>query len=296
MRKFFLTFIRIKNNYAIALLFLIYFFQVSTVFAVAPTVTVFPASVIQGEPLRVTVENVAGAAAVKKISFDGKAVSVLSYQGKPTAFIGVDLKQNPRSYVVVVTLGDGTKFEKVVQVNERKKVTVPFEIPEKLGGNTPEAAERVVSTLARENGEIYSVRTIAKQLWTGPFVFPFSNPVVTDPYGYSRDTVGYAITHKGTDFRAKEGTAVFSMNRGIVRFARELQIYGKTVIIDHGLGFHTVYMHLSKIQVNEGELVKRGRRVGLSGSTGYAESPHLHVSVWLDKASIDPMKFMAFFR
>jgi len=57
-----------------------------------------------------------------------------------------------------------------------------------------------------------------------------------------------------------------------------------------------LYMHLSKIKVNEGELVKRGQLVGFSGSTGYAESPHLHVSVWVDKVSIDPMKFMALFQ
>ena len=265
-------------------------------FACAPTVTVFPDKVVQGEPVRVTIENVAGKASVRKILFDGKPVGVFLYQGKPAAFIGIGLNKRPADYKLVVTLANGNKLEKIIAVGEREKVEAPLGIPEKLGGNTPAAAKKVISTLAQENLSIYSARTIPKQLWSGSFHFPISSPVITDNYGYDRQTVGYVITHKGTDFRAKEGTPVVAMNRGIVRLGRTYQVYGDTVIIDHGLGLHTLYMHLSKIKVNEGELVKRGQLVGFSGSTGYAESPHLHVSVWVDKVSIDPMKFMALFQ
>jgi len=266
------------------------------VLAAAPAITVFPETIIQGEPVKVVIENVSGMAAVRKIIFDGKPVGVFSYQGKPSAFIGVDLNKKVGDYKLVVTLSDGSKLEKIITVGKRPKVEVPLGIPEKLGGNTPAAAKRVVSTLAQENLSIYSARTIPKQLWIDRFNFPISNPVITDDYGYSRQTVGYVITHKGTDFRAKEGTPVVAMNRGIVRLGRAYQVYGDTVIIDHGFGLHTVYMHLSKIKVNEGELVKQGQVIGLSGQTGYAGGPHLHLSVWIDKVSIDPMKFMELFR
>lgn len=278
------------------MLFLIFIFPAGTVFAFMPTVAVFPEAVIQGEPLRVTVENVSGTAAVRKISFDGKPLGVFSYQGKPAVFIGIDLNKKPGNYKLVVTLADGSTLEKIITVSRRPKVEAPLGIPPKLGGNTPEAAKKVVSTLAQENRSIYSARTIPKQLWSGSFQFPISNPVITDDYGYSRQTVGYVITHKGTDFRAKEGTPVVAMNRGIVRLGRTYQVYGDTVIIDHGFGLHTVYMHFSKIKVNEGELVKKGQVIGLSGQTGYAGGPHLHLSVWLDKVSIDPMKFTELFK
>ncbi len=295
MRKFFLLFLKIKNNNAIALLFLILLFPLGAAAITAPSVTIFPDTVIQGEPMRVTVESVSSAVAVKKISFDGKAVPIFSYQGKPTAFIGIDLNKNPTDYKVVVTLTDGTKFEKTILVGDREKIKVRFDIPEKLGGNTSVAAGKLLRMLGTENRSIYSVRTIPKQLWTNDFRFPILNPLVTDPYGYSRQTVGHSLPHKGTDFRAKEGTVVLAMNRGIIRLARTYRVYGKTLIIDHGLGLFTLYMHLSKINVNEGELVKQGQVVGLSGSTGYVLSSHLHVSVWLDKVSVDPVRFLELF-
>lgn len=264
-------------------------------FAAAPSVSVFPADIIQGEPLKIIVDNASDLSTVRQITFDGKAVAVVLYQGKPSAFVGIDLNKKPGFYKIMVTLSDGSKLEKVMTVGKREKVEAPLGIPEKLGGNTPTAAKQLVSSLAQENQSIYAVRTISKQLWTDNFRLPIPNPVVTDSYGYVRQTVGYAIAHKGTDFKAKDGTPVAAMNRGIVRLARTYQVYGKTIIIDHGFGLQTLYMHLSKIKVNEGELVKRGQTIGLSGGTGYAESPHLHVSVWLNKVSIDPIKFMALF-
>ncbi len=282
MRKFFLLFI--------------FLFPTGEVFAVAPSIMIFPDKVIQGEPVKVVVESVSGSAAISKISFDDKSVGVFLYQGKTTAFIGIDLKKKPGDYKVLVELSDGSTFEKIISVGERKKIETPLGIPEKLGGNTPQAAKAIVSSLAQENNSIYSVRTFPKTLWTENFHFPIPDPIVTDSYGYLRQTVGYSITHKGTDFRAKEGTSVMAMNRGIIRLTRTYQIYGKTIIVDHGLGLHTIYMHLSKIKVNEGELVGQGQVIGLSGKTGYAENPHLHISVWIDKVSIDPMKFMTFFQ
>ena len=280
MRKFFILFIFLFPLWS---------------FAAAPSITVFPERIIQGEPFRVVVENVSGASAVRIISFNGRSLGIVLYQGKPTAFIGIDLNKKPADYKITVTLADGSVLKKTITIGSREKVEAPVGIPEKLGGNTPQAAKAVVSSLAQENKTIYSVRTIPKQLWTGSFNFPFSNPIVTDTYGYSRQTVGQVITHKGTDFRAKEGTSIAAMNRGIVRFAKNTKIYGNTVILDHGLGLHTVYMHLSKIKVNEGELVKQGQLLGLSGKTGYVVAPHLHLSVWIDKVSIDPMKFMELF-
>jgi hypothetical protein len=265
-------------------------------FAAEPSISVFPDKVIQGEPVKITIEGVSGVAVVRKISFAGKSVGVFSYKGKPTAFAGIDLNKKSGTYEISVLLSDGVLLEKTISVGAREKIEAPLGIPEKLGGNTPVAAKQLVSTLSKENRSIYSVRTFGRALWTESFKFPIADPIaVTDSYGYSRQTVGYSIAHKGVDLRAGEGTIVKAMNRGIVRVARTYQVYGKTVIVDHGLGIHTIYMHLSKLKVNEGELVKAGQLVGLSGKTGYAESPHLHISVWLGGVSVDPIKFMQLF-
>jgi murein DD-endopeptidase MepM/ murein hydrolase activator NlpD len=85
------------------------------------------------------------------------------------------------------------------------------------------------------------------------------------------------------------------MNRGIVRIVKKSKIYGNMVVIDHGLGLMTFYMHLSKSQVKVGQIVEQGKIIGLSGQTGYSLGPHLHLTVRLNNTSIDPVKFMDFF-
>ncbi|MBA3733055.1 M23 family metallopeptidase [Patescibacteria group bacterium] len=104
------------------------------------------------------------------------------------------------------------------------------------------------------------------------------------------------MTHKGTDFRAKIGTEVHAMNDGVVLVASVGRNYGKHIVIDHGLGVMTFYLHLSEINIKEGDLVTKGQVIGLSGQTGYVTAPHLHLSVRINNISVDPMKFMELFQ
>lgn len=262
--------------------------------AATPSVAVFPQSVIQGEPLEITIAN-ATTSAVKNISFDGKNLPVFSYQNKPTAFVGIDIHQKPAAYAISATVGTTTLTASVV-VGERKQISTDFSIPETLGGNSTSSAASLVGTLAQENAVLSGLSTNPKKLWTDKFIFPLSAIVVTDPYGYTRQTAGTSLIHKGTDFRASIGTPVMAMNRGVVRLARQFTGYGKTIVIDHGLGLMTFYMHLSKINVSVGQLVTQGQTIGLSGQTGDALAPHLHLSVRIGNISIDPMEFMALFK
>lgn len=250
-----------------------------------------PASVLQGEPIMVTVT----ADAAPSITFAGVGYSAFIYDGAWRTLIGIDLAKKPGDYMLVVTYANGTLEKRIVTVTKREKYEAPLGIPAKLGGNTPQAASNLVSNLAKENATLVGLRTGTHAFWTAPFRFPVVNPIVTDDYGYSRQTGGYSIAHKGTDFRAAEGTKVMAMNRGVVRAARTYTVYGKTLIVDHGLGLQTIYMHLSKINVNVGELVLPGQVIALSGATGYAEHPHLHLSIKINGISIDPMKFLSFF-
>ena len=97
-----------------------------------------------------------------------------------------------------------------------------------------------------------------------------------------------ASIHRGLDYHAKEGTPIQAANAGTVVLARELFYEGNCVIIDHGQQFMTLYMHLSHIQVSEGEKVKQGQQIGLSGATGRATGPHLHVAARWQGAYLDP--------
>jgi len=90
------------------------------------------------------------------------------------------------------------------------------------------------------------------------------------------------------DFRAEIGTPVGAMNSGVVILAREMFYEGGFVVIDHGQGLSTLYMHLSEINVREGDSVEKRQIIGLSGGTGRATAPHLHVGVRWQGIYLDP--------
>lgn len=267
-----------------------------TVEVAEPEIAVFPERVLQGEPALVAVAGL-GTTTLESLSFNGKPLRVFSHNGKPTALIGFDLAMPSGTYSVVATLADGSVLERELAVGKRVIAQAPLGIPDNLGGNTAEGERNVITSLARENAILASIATADEKLWDGAFSLPLSEPiVVTDTYGYTRLTGASTISHKGTDYRASVGTPVFAMNDGIVRVADEFTIYGKTVIIDHGLGLQTLYMHLSELAVEEGDPVEKGMLIAKSGKTGYSEFPHLHVSVKIDGISIDPERFVALFR
>lgn len=261
-------------------------------YAAVPEIIISPEAVIQGDPIRVTIQD---KELPKSITFGGEPIPAFMHKGYPTALIGVDLKKPPGNYNLRITLQNGEKIMQVIHVAAREKIEAPLGIPAKLGGDTKQSAIALVNTLAEENAILNKLKTGTKAFWTEKFSAPLANPIITDTYGYTRNTVGYSIAHKGTDFHAPEGTKIFAMNRGVVRIARTFRNYGKTIVVDHGLGLQTLYMHLSKIYVNEGELVLPGQLIGKSGQTGYAEKPHLHLSVKIKGVSIDPVKFLALF-
>jgi hypothetical protein len=129
-------------------------------------------------------------------------------------------------------------------------------------------------------------------LWTGSFRAPVKAPP-TDSFGTRRIFNGkLASVHKGMDFRATTGTPVRAGNSGVVVLARLLYYEGNCVVIDHGLGFFTISMHLSRIDVHEGQRVRTGDRLGLSGATGRVTGPHLHWGVRWQGAYLDPAKLL----
>lgn len=112
-----------------------------------------------------------------------------------------------------------------------------------------------------------------------PFILPI-DAFVTSIYGSRRLFNNSKQTqHLGTDFRAAVGEPIKATNSGKVVVARDLFFTGGTVTIDHGLGIFSIYGHLSKVQVQEGEFVPKGTQIGLAGATGRVTGPHLHWGV-----------------
>ena len=108
---------------------------------------------------------------------------------------------------------------------------------------------------------------------------------------YSNGNVIDHQTHLGVDIASVRHAKVPAANNGMVIFTGFYGIYGDSVIIDHGMGLQTLYAHLSKIMVQDGEMVKRGQVVGLSGSTGLAGGDHLHFGVLISGIPVNPIEW-----
>lgn len=98
-------------------------------------------------------------------------------------------------------------------------------------------------------------------------------------------------THLGYDLAVTKNVGVQAANDGVIVYAAPLGIYGNCIVVDHGYGLQTIYGHLSRIDVKEGEAVKRGQVMGLSGMTGMAGGDHIHFSMQLDGTQIDPKEW-----
>ena len=96
--------------------------------------------------------------------------------------------------------------------------------------------------------------------------------------------------HNGVDIAAPTGTAVKAMTDGVVNLVHQDMFYtGKTVMLDHGHGLTSIYIHMSEILVEDGESVVKGQPIGKIGKTGRATGPHLHWGVTLRSMHLDPM-------
>jgi murein DD-endopeptidase MepM/ murein hydrolase activator NlpD len=138
----------------------------------------------------------------------------------------------------------------------------------------------------------YLNRVTPAREWDGNFAAP-ADAAISDVFGSQRIFNGKAQSpHQGLDFRVPTGTPVAAMNDGTVLLARPLYFEGNFVVIDHGQGLLTLYLHLSEFKVKEGDTVKRGQEIGLSGGTGRATGPHLHVAVRWQGTYLDPARLI----
>jgi murein DD-endopeptidase MepM/ murein hydrolase activator NlpD len=129
--------------------------------------------------------------------------------------------------------------------------------------------------------------------WSGRFVPPVNAPV-SDFFGTRRVFNGQTKSvHQGLDYRVPADTPVSAINGGTVILAQPLYFEGNCVVLDHGQGLLTLYLHLSEIKVKEGEHVDRGQQIGLSGATGRATGPHLHIAVRWQGVYLDPAALLA---
>lgn len=129
-----------------------------------------------------------------------------------------------------------------------------------------------------------------------PAIQPISNKDlhrIGSFFGYRTDPF-YKVTklHEGVDFTAPVGTEIYSTGDGVVvKLEYSLGGYGNMIVVDHGFGYETLYAHMSRMNVRQGQKVRRGQVIGFVGNTGKSTAPHLHYEVRKNGQSIDPINF-----
>lgn len=126
------------------------------------------------------------------------------------------------------------------------------------------------------------------------FRLPLDTRVVSSGFGYRNSPVyGTWKFHKGIDFAAPSGEPVYSCKGGTVSFVfRNDAVFGNYIIISHQNGLTSVYAHLSKILVQQGEAVRTGQKIGEVGRTGATTGPHLHFEIRQNGKAADPDEFL----
>lgn len=131
-----------------------------------------------------------------------------------------------------------------------------------------------------------------KKHWQGPFLWPAVG-IVSSEFGARRSYGRGPPTgsHSGVDLANSTGTPVWAAAQGHVVLAEWLESFGHTVMVDHGQGVYTYYLHMQASSVRVGQIVKRGERVGFMGQEGIATGPHVHWSLTVAGVRVDPMEW-----
>jgi murein DD-endopeptidase MepM/ murein hydrolase activator NlpD len=257
-------------------------------------VTLTPVLVEAGSPVLIHVDAATGA------SLDGEWLG-RKIQFFPAraghgwyALAGVDVEAatGPSELKISVRNAKGTHgdLSRTIQIHPAHYRTGKLTVAPKFVSPDPEALRQIEEE--RQLKEKVFGTSAPEPLWAASFRAPVTAPP-TDSFGTRRMFNGkLASVHKGMDFRAPSGTPVRAGNSGTVVLARPLYYEGNCVVIDHGLGLFTLSMHLSRIDVREGQQVATGEKLGLSGATGRVTGPHLHWAVRWQGAYLDPAKLL----
>jgi murein DD-endopeptidase MepM/ murein hydrolase activator NlpD len=208
---------------------------------------------------------------------------------------GVDVETTPGTYDLRIRAAlRGGRVARTVKSVEIATVTFrtgDVSVPENFV-KPDEASQRKIAADQRLKERAFA-HFIPTPQWSGDFIKPVEAPP-TDSFGMTHIfNEELSSEHRGTDFPIEEGSPVMSSNSGTVVLARELFYEGNCVVLDHGQHLFTIYMHLSKIQVREGQKVRKGQRLGLSGATGRVTGPHVHLGVRWEGSYVDPTKLFA---
>jgi len=218
-------------------------------------------------------------------------IGIFHYENELVALVPIDSRTTPGNYSLNLykdstnTLIETIDYQIIEKIFETQQLTVNNTTASlRSDENAKKDAEKF------KNAKAHSV---GKNLWDGPFLQPVEGRISTE-YSVIRfvNNGPESSRHNAIDIAAPQGTPIKAAHNGIVTFSSDLIISGNVVVLDHGLGLFTTYVHMHKIYVEDGQEVNKGDIIGEVGTTGYSTGPHLHFSVSKNGVNLNPWKFM----
>ncbi len=207
--------------------------------------------------------------------------------GQSLGLMPVSVTQAPGKYVVIVREGQGAKL-----------LDIDIEVVDAHYPRQNIAASKAMKSLTPLPGEMEAVRALnntvsEKRMWVEPFLTPTSE-CMNSLFGVMRYHNGKPTGnfHRGVDLRSPMGRPVHAISPGVVRISQMFRLHGGTIGIDHGQGVASTYLHMSKLAVAEGTVVKAGDVVGYVGATGFATGPHLHWGLYVNGVPVNPSQWI----
>jgi murein DD-endopeptidase MepM/ murein hydrolase activator NlpD len=261
-------------------------------------VTWNPAQVRRGSVIMMTVQSPVRLMAAEAATGVDRFPLFKMEDGMYAALVGIDLRIKSPSIPVDFALfpakgGAPYKIRADLKIKESgsgTKRVQKLSLPSSMVDLSQERIRQVRED-NRVLGETLAARS-RERFWKEGFLLPV-NGRITTMFGTGRVLNGKPrSSHSGVDIAGKKGTRVSGANSGKVVLAEDFYLLGKTVVVDHGWGVSTIYAHLDRIDVREGQEVKRGQVLGTVGATGRATGPHLHFGAFIRGAKIDPLQLV----
>lgn len=221
------------------------------------------------------------------VSYRDKPVMVIRQQDRWHALVGIPLSAESGEHLIQVkTAGHNNSYRfqvsdkayetQHITIKDKRKVTPNAEDLKRIRAES----RQISAALAHWDATLYADSLLLDLPADGPLSSPFGlrrffNELPRKP-------------HSGIDIAAPQGAPISAPARGKVILTGEFFFNGKSVFLDHGQGLITMYCHMDSIDVTQGQTVKRGQQIGTIGMTGRVTGPHLHWSVSLNDARVDP--------
>ncbi len=258
----------------------------------------------QGETLIIDTEEIAKqlSSEIKDLKFYifNREYQLIEYKGKNYLIVGIHFEQKPGIYKIKITIrqkgGNLIIKEIPLRIEETKYPEIEMKSAKTI------LSKKLSERRQKENENLMKVLCFNQPSPSNSYQLKMLIPPVENPEETSiRGTFGIirkwknkiTTRHRGVDLKAPF-VPVYSINDGKVVMAQNYLLEGNFIIVDHGSAIFSLYIHLSKINVKEGQYIKRGEKIGISGNTGNAKSdgPHLHFAIKINCATVDPLYFL----